>query len=262
MRRAVLLLALCAGCGGSSGPAADVLAELDALARGPNRAFALTSALVAPGTLLLTAMDDNLLTSINLRLGTETTQCAVRTQVPGTLTATFPASGCTLQTGQVTVSGTMTITIARDGATVRVLDMIDLTVEGEPMTGELVIITTDGNQFTYTTLAALSGHEFDLPMLSGQPINSVTDTTGMGTTTGPAMATRQLVYTGVSQRFTACHAQAGTIELVSPKEGIDRTLTYSDATPQTGVASFVEGGVTSSVTLPSVPSCPPPPAMP
>jgi hypothetical protein len=260
MRGTVLVLLLCAGCGGASGPAKDVLAELDALARGPNRAFALSTALVAPGTLLLTAMDDNLLTSINLRLGTETSQCAMRSQVPGTLNVTFPSTGCTLQTGQVKVAGTMTITIARDGATVRVLDMMNLTVEDEPITGELVIITTDGNQFSYATLAAISGHTFNIPDLSGMPINSVTDTNTTGTTTGPDMMTkRDLHYNAVAQRFTACHAHGGSIELVSASEGIDRTLTYADNTPQDGVASYVEGGNTTTVTLPAISSCPPPP---
>jgi hypothetical protein len=261
VRRLVLLLALAhlpsLGCGdGVSGPPEEVLAELDALGRGPNRAFALATALVSPGTLLLTAMDDNLLTSINLRLGTETSQCAMRTQVPGTLTVTFPGDGCALATGGITVSGTMTITIARDGSTVRILDMMDLTVDDEPITGELVVVTTDGNQFTYTTLASISGHTFNIPVLTGTSINSTTDTTANGNSP-VGMTMRTLTYTGITQRFSACHAHAGSVQLVSASENIDRTITYADETPQSGNATFLDHGVSTVVTLPAIKSCPP-----
>ena len=259
----VVLLTLCAaaapGCGGSDAPADELVAELDALARGPNRAFAIFSTLASAGTLLLSEPDDNLLNSINLHITNESAGCAMVSQAPGTLTATFPDTGCALATGSVTVSGTMNVTIARDGSTVRVLDKIDLTVSNEKLTGELVLITTDGNTFTYQTLAALGGYTFNIPLLSGTPINAVTDVNLMGGTEPVGMAMRNINYNSVQQRFTACHAHEGSIELVSPSENIDRTLTYEDDTPQTGTATYVENGNTYQVSLPNVASCPPAP---
>ena len=260
--RACCALFLALGCHGASGPPDEVIAELDALARGPNRALAVATALVAPGTLLLSAPDDNLLTAINGRLGTETTDCAKRTQVPGTLSVDLnggSGNGCTLQTGVITLKGSMTITIARDGPTVRILDHMDLTAEDEPLTGEIAIATSDGNQFSYLSLAALSGHTFNLPSFTGQPIDSTTVVTATGNTPGAGTAMRALTYTSVKQRFTACHAEAGSLQLTSPSEGIDRTLTYADDTPQTGNANLLDAGVTTTVAVPRITSCPPAP---
>ena len=259
----VLLAALSlpgAACGTSSGPPQGLIAELDALARGPNRAFALSTALVAPGTLLLTGTDDNLLNAVDIRLSSETSDCAKRAQVPGMLSVSFASSsgnGCVLATSGVTVSGSMQLTIARDGSVARIIAKLDLVMEGEPLTGELVVVTSNGTTFTYTTLAALSGHTFNIPMLTGQPIDRATAVTGTGTTPGTGTTMRQLKYANLTQRFQACHARVGTIELISASEGIDRTLSFADNTPQDGVATFTDNGVVTTVTLPSVPSCPP-----
>jgi len=258
----VAALSLSAACGSSSGPPNDLLAELDAIARGPNRTFALSTALVSSGTLLLTGTDDNLLTAIDIRLSSETSDCAKRTQVPGMLSVSFMSAtggGCTLATAGVTVSGTMQITIARDTSVVRIVNKLDLVMEGEPLTGELVILTSDGSAFRYTTLAALAGYTFNIPMLSGQPIDRATVVDVMGNTPGTGTTMRQLKYVNLTQRFQACHARVGSVEIVSASEGIDRTLTYGDETPQDGIATYTDNGAVTTVTLPTVPSCPPVP---
>ncbi len=260
VRSSLALLALLAGCGGSSGPPDEVLAELDALARGPNRMVAIASALVASGSLFVPAPDDTLLTEIDARLGTETSGCATRATVDGTISVdlhTAAGDPCVLQTGVVSLAGTMTIKIARADPTIRIITMMDVTVDGEPLKGELAIATTDGNVFSYTVLASLAGHEFDLRSFSAVP-NGLAAVVGTSATTpGVGEAVRTLTYTNVAQRFSACHAHAGSLQLTSTMEGLDRTLTFADVTPQTGAAFYSEGSTTASVTLPHLPSCPP-----
>ncbi len=257
-------LVLCSqlgACGGAdSGPPAAELAELDALARGPNRAIAISSALVAPGTVLIGTTDDTILTGIAARLVTETGGCAKTTAGTGTLSVSFgdAATGCRLQTGVVTLSGTATITIAHVDLRIKIIAMLDAAVEGEPFSGELALDTSDGNNFALTAIAHIDGHDFTVLNLPSAVQDSATAVTVTGSSPAATGATpRSLIYTSVTQRFSACHAGGGTLELKSTAEAIDRILTFADDTPQTDAATWTENGNTTTVALPHLSFCPP-----
>jgi hypothetical protein len=244
------------GCGGgSSGPADELLAEMDALARGPNRAIAISTALVSAGSLQPTAPDDTILTGVAGRITTETAGCGKVTQVPGMLSATF--SNCALQTGVVTLSGNLTMTVSHDGSRIILVTNLDGTVDGETWKGELAVDTTDGNVYNVTAIAALGGHSFTVRSVPAAAQDGAASITTNGTTPAPMGDPRSLIYTSVGQRFSACHAGSGTLELSSPPEAIDRTLTFSDITPQTGEATWTENGNVTTVTLPHLAFCPP-----
>ncbi len=259
MRAALALILGLAACGGGdSGPPADLLAELDALARGPNRAVAISSAFVAPGTILVGTADDTILTGIAARVMTETSGCGKPTQTTGSLAISF-GEGCVLQTGKVTLSGTATITIARDGARITVLAMLDAAVDSEAFIGRLAIDTTDGNNFTVLALVRIGGYDFTVRGIPATPQDSAAAITTDGTTPMPGGGTtpRALKYTSVTQRFSACHPHGGSLRLESPSEGIDRLLAFADDTPQTDEATYTENGVATLVKLPHLASCPP-----
>ncbi|MEO6950967.1 MAG: hypothetical protein ABI321_04060, partial [Polyangia bacterium] len=234
------------------------LAELDALARVPNRAVALESALVGQGTINVGGTDDELLAAVNGRLGTETNDCAQRTIAGGTLSVTFTDPGCTLATGLIVVGGTATITIAHTDGNAQIVTHFTGTAEGEPWTGEEVISTGDGNTFSLRVLASLSGHEADIPKFSALAESSQFDITANGTEPSPVPGQdpRNLTYMGVTQFFYACHPSAGTIQLASPGENIDRTITYQSESATTNTAMYTDSSGTSTITLPTNPSCP------
>lgn len=267
MRRLALVLVAIAGSGvvgcgdastGKNAPSMQLLAELDALARVPNRAVALQSALVGQGTINVGATDDEILAAVDGRLGSETNDCAQRTLAGGTLSVTFTEPGCTLGTGLIVLGGTAAITIAHTDSALQIVTHFTGTAAGEPWSGEVVIGTADGNAYTLRVLASLSGYEADLPMFKALAESSQSDITTSGTEPSPVTGQqpRNLTYTTLTQRFYGCHPSAGTIELASPGEDISRTLTYKSESATTNTASYTDSRGTSTITLPTNPSCP------
>ena len=94
--------------------------------------------------------------------------------------------------------------------------------------GQLAVDTTDGNAYNVLAIAALGGHDFTIRAVPAAPQDGAAAITTNGTTPAPMGDPRELVYTSVIQRFSACHAGSGTLQLRSPTEGIDRTLETFD----------------------------------
>ncbi len=261
MRALALACLLTVGCGDSSttknGPSAAVLTELDALARVPNRAVALESALVTQGTINVGGTDDEILAAVSSRLGAETNDCAQRSAAAGTLSVIFTDPGCTTATAGVVFSGTATITISHSDTLVQIVTHFDGKAAGEAWTGEVVVATSDGNQFLVRTLASLDGFESDVPKFSALAESGKSHITAAGTQPSPVpgQAPRNLGYTGLTQFFFACHPSEGSITLTSPGENLSRTLTYQTESTTTGLAMYGDGTTTRAVTLPTNASC-------
>ena len=171
--------------------------------------------------------------------------CGSATVTGTTVTIAYGAPpGCTLANGSV-VSGTITASVSKTGATTTVtLGFADVVVNGKSLAGTASFATTDGSTFAVT--ANLNGYAISLTVKGASKTYTVSGSASGGGTS--------VTFTNVVYVLDDCYPSGGSATLT--KGAVTETIAFSAATATTGQVTVTIGKRTSTSTLPAYGSCP------
>jgi hypothetical protein len=245
-RLALLLLVVGCGCGSPADSNGKTLHDVEAATRAIDRAVGVQTAFVTVGNIDTGATPAIIAGAILNRVQSEAAGCVTATSSSSdaSVHADFGA-GCALATAMMHAGGTVDAVVAPDPAGgVDITLTLAVTVDGQPLSGTLVVATPDGNAFSYAGSLTLDGTTVTTPLVNA-------GIAGGGATLAAAHATANgaaLALSAVHERFAGCYPDEGTATLGT------LAVTFASDTPQTG--SIMISTSSSATTLPKRTGCP------
>ncbi|MFI5289289.1 MAG: hypothetical protein ACHQ17_06560 [Polyangia bacterium] len=255
----VALLLVCAGCGAKTDPHLAIAADLEAGVRALNRGVGLSSGLVASGVVNTAAPPDVIASSIYQRTQTESGGCIKGTRNGAEIDLDF-GTGCTLATAGMVLTGPVKAVVSTDplGGDDITLTLTGNSVDGQPISGNFKILTTDGNLFSYAASLVLGDVQVNAPNLMAGIASGGATLDGNGTLTGPSAAGIaggwQLTMVGLHEVFSGCYPDDGTAALAGGGQAL--TFSFDSSVPGSGQVSLAAGGTAAPIALPSRMGCP------
>jgi hypothetical protein len=246
VKRLALLLVLGSGCGSPADSNGKTLHDVEAATRAIDRAVGVQTAFVTVGNIDTGATPAIIAGAILNRVQSEAAGCVTATSSSSdaSVHADFGA-GCALATAMMHAGGTVDAVVAPDPAGgVDITLTLAVTVDGQPLAGNLVVATPDGNAFSYAGTLTLDGTTMTTPLVNA-------GIAGGGATLDAAHATANgtaLALGAVHERFAGCYPDEGTATLGT------LAVTFASDTPQTG--SIMISTSSSATTLPKRTGCP------
>jgi hypothetical protein len=238
------LVSAAAGCGSGTNPSSPQLHDIEAATRALNRAIGIQTAFVTTGNIDTGATPQIIANALANRVRAEAAGCVTATVSDVNVHADF-GTGCALATASMHAGGTVDATVSADTATggMTVSLTFAVTVDGQPLAGNLDVSTPNGNAFSYASSGlTLDGTTTTAPLLTA-------GIAAGGATLDAAHATANntpLVLAALHERFAACYPDDGSATLAT------FAVTFASDTPQTGTVTLASGATT---TLPARTGC-------
>lgn len=251
-------LSACGGGGGSSGPISA--GARSAATRGGDGAnvavatLALSDALFHfDPTLDPSKTADQNAQAIDTQITGELSGCGSVSTSGTDVTVDFGSPpGCTL-TGGLTVSGSLTASVATASGLMVALSLTDVVVNGTALGGTVNLQTGDGTAFTISADITTSTEEVVVYLQTSVSGGVVTFTGTLNVTPTSGTAVTVLVHS-LTWKPGECYPDGGTVQVAKGK--VSAIVTFDAKTPTTGNVTVSEGRAQSTMALPAHGSCP------